>query len=148
MTSGDVGTNGGATGPRAAVGEVWAPSACTLPTAERPVRVAEFDEVFAGALLAQRRLGPTRLRWLLDPAVEAAARDLATRESACCSFFTFTFVAPDAGSGEGLVVEVEVPAGQVEVLSALAGRAAAGISVAGASGARPVAGSSVAERSA
>ena len=68
----------------------WAPQACTLPTAERPVRVAEFDELFATGLRGQQRLARTRLRWRLDVAAEAAARDLTSRESECCSFFTFT----------------------------------------------------------
>ena len=35
---------------------VWAPQACTLPTAKRPVRVAEFDELFATGLRGQQRL--------------------------------------------------------------------------------------------
>ncbi|WP_433352534.1 hypothetical protein ACQP25_05150 [Microtetraspora malaysiensis] len=28
----------------------WTPAECTLPTEERPLRVAEFDELFASAL--------------------------------------------------------------------------------------------------
>jgi hypothetical protein len=31
------------------------------------------------------------LRRRLDPASETTARDLAGRETACCSFFSFTF---------------------------------------------------------
>ena len=101
--------------------EVWAPPACTLPTAERPLRVAEFDELFAGALRRQQRLAPTRLRWQLDPAWEATARDLTARETACCSFFSFTILP----IGEGLQVDVRVPAEHVDVLDALAARSAA-----------------------
>ena len=104
--------------------QAWVPLACTLPTADRPLRVAEFDALFATALRAQHRPAPTRLRWRLDPAAEAAARELTGRESSCCSFFTFSFAA-DAG---GVQVEVQVPAGHVDVLDALAARAAAGIS--------------------
>jgi hypothetical protein len=102
---------------------VWAPQACTLPTAERPVRVAEFDELFATGLRGQRRLTRTRLRWRLDPAAEATARDLTGRESECCSFFTFTF----APAGAAVQLDVEVPAGHAAVLDALARRAAAGM---------------------
>jgi hypothetical protein len=29
-----------------AIPDDWAPDACTLPTAERPLRVAEFDDLF------------------------------------------------------------------------------------------------------
>jgi hypothetical protein len=65
----------------------WAPDACTLPTAERP-RVAEFDDIFTSVVRAERQ-DPTRLDPEVPRAVEAAARDLARRESDCCSFFTF-----------------------------------------------------------
>ncbi|WP_433363170.1 hypothetical protein ACQPZX_31630 [Actinoplanes sp. CA-142083] len=99
------------------------PDACTLPTAERPLRLAEFDELFASSLRNQQRISPTVLRWDLDPAAEATARDLTRRESECCSFFTFSF-APELGT---LRLDVEVPATQVEVLDGLSERAAAGI---------------------
>jgi hypothetical protein len=101
--------------------EDWVPQACTLPTIERPLRLAEFDSLFATALRAQQRVAPTRLRWTLDPAAEDPARDLTARETGCCSFFTFTF----ALSAEVLHVDVEVPASHVDVLTALADRAAA-----------------------
>jgi hypothetical protein len=103
--------------------ELRVPEACTLPTEQRPVRLAEFDELFATALRGQSRLSPTRLRWRLDPAAERVARDLTRRESACCSFFTFTF-APEGGT---LRLDVEVPEAYAGVLDALADRAAAGI---------------------
>jgi hypothetical protein len=102
---------------------VWAPQACTLPAAERPVRVAEFDELFATGLRGQQRLAPTRLRWRLDPAAEATARDLTGRETECCSFFTFTF----APAGDAVQLDVEVPAVHSGVLDVLASRAAAGM---------------------
>ena len=35
--------------------EEWAPDACTLPTAERPPRVAEFDQLFAFVVRVERR---------------------------------------------------------------------------------------------
>jgi hypothetical protein len=104
----------------------WVPQACILPTAERPMRLAEFDDLFATALRGQQRPAPNRLRWQLDPVAEATVRDLAARESACCSFFTFSFT-PAANDAEALDLEVRVPAGQVDVLDALAARAAAGM---------------------
>jgi hypothetical protein len=96
----------------------WVSESCTLPTAEQPLRLAEFDDLFASALRGQRRLSPTALRWDLDPAAESRARDLAGRESSCCSFFTFTF---RAGAG-AFEMDVEVPAAHVDVLDALAER--------------------------
>jgi hypothetical protein len=101
----------------------WVPRACTLPTVERPLRLAEFDDLFASALLGQQRLSPTVLRWRLAPSAEPVARDLTDRESACCAFFAFTFT-PD---GDAVRVDVAVPAAHVEVLDALARRAAAGM---------------------
>ena len=99
----------------------WAPEACTLPTVDRPLRLAEFDDLFTTALRGQQRLSPTALRWHLDPAAEATARDLSGRESSCCSFFSFTLTA----DGPVLRLDVEVPGAHVEVLDALAARAAA-----------------------
>ena len=69
----------------------WVPvEACTLPTAEQPLRVAEFDALFAVLLAADRR-GPTwlRLRLRADAGVADSTADLTARESACCSFFAF-----------------------------------------------------------
>jgi hypothetical protein len=98
----------------------WAPDACTLPTAKRPLRVAEFDQLFAHAL-TMRRPEATRLDLVLPRDAEATARDLAARESACCSFFTFEFGA----AGDDVVMHVGVPPQQVEVLDALAARVSA-----------------------
>jgi hypothetical protein len=101
----------------------WIPQACTLPTVERPLRLAEFDDLFATALRTQQRRSATTLSWALDPAAEATARDLADRESCCCSFFSFTFHPGD----EALRLDLSVPVAHVEILDALAERAAAGI---------------------
>jgi hypothetical protein len=100
----------------------WAPAACTLPTAERPLRVAEFDELFASAVLGIGRRGPGVLRLELDPAEPAAASSvgLVTRETSCCSFFTFILSA----IGGRLALEVSVPPERVEVLDGLAWRTA------------------------
>ncbi|MGC5009276.1 hypothetical protein ACLQ2R_00780 [Streptosporangium sp. DT93] len=99
----------------------WAPAECTLPTEERPLRVAEFDELFASALRGLYRVGPAHLRLTLDDEaqVERAARDLAARETGCCSFFTFTFTP----GGDGLTLDIEVPAVHTKVLDGLVVRA-------------------------
>ncbi|MEU7897968.1 hypothetical protein AB0B45_34550 [Nonomuraea sp. NPDC049152] len=98
----------------------WAPSACTLPTAEQPLRVAEFDALFADAVQGVARLERTRLRLDLvfssDNAAQAA--ELAARENGCCSFFTFALTIADGS----LALEVAVPAEHVEVLDALQAR--------------------------
>ena len=99
----------------------WGPDACTLPTAERPLRLAEFDALLAESLRWQDRPAPTRLRWHLQPEAEPAARGLTQREAACCSFFTFSFTPAKAD----LVVDVEVPAEYIAVLDALQTQAAA-----------------------
>jgi hypothetical protein len=62
---------------------VWVPEACTLPTVELPLRVAEFDDLFAVALRDVHRVAASRLQLTLDPAAEAAARDLVAREIRC-----------------------------------------------------------------
>ena len=93
------------------------PEACTLPDAERPLRVAEFETLFAQAV-AMERIGPRHLRLDLTggPDVEPTVRDLTARETACCSFFTFTI----AATGPGLVrLDIEVPAAHVDVVDAL-----------------------------
>ena len=69
----------------------WAPDACTLPTADQPLRIAEFDDLFATAV--RRRHAPRPAAWSCTsnptPEVAATAAGLAARETACCSFFTF-----------------------------------------------------------
>jgi hypothetical protein len=95
----------------------WVPEACTLPTAEQPLRLAEFDALFTTG--SGVRLAPTQLR--LDLSADAdTVRDLARRESECCSFFTFTITTPQPGR---VRLDIEVPAGHVDVLDALAKRA-------------------------
>jgi len=114
-------TDGGATG--AADGGGWAPEACTLPTAERPLRAADFDAVFAATVRGLDRIGPTRLRLDLEPSPQAAARmaELAAAETGCCSFFTFALTA----TGGALTLDITVPQQYAPVLAALADRAVA-----------------------
>ncbi|MFI6213260.1 thioredoxin family protein [Nocardia brasiliensis] len=107
--------------PKRSVALLWAPvDACTLPTAQQPLREAEFADLFATALRAVTRLSRTRLRLELDPAIEATARDLARRESSCCSFFSFDFTSDDSTR---LWMDIDVPPARVEVLDGLAAHA-------------------------
>lgn len=98
----------------------WVPAACTLPTAEQPLRVAEFDALFATATNTER-VAPGELRFALPPDVAGTAATLAARETECCSFFTFTLTLT---AGE-LTLGVSVGEPHVEVLDALAARAVA-----------------------
>jgi len=97
----------------------WAPESCTLPTPERPLRVAEFDDLFK-YVLGSTRHEATRLDLVVQRTVEAAARDLARRESECCSFFTFEF----DSAGEDVLMHIGVPPEQVGVLDTIEARVA------------------------
>ncbi|MFD6269834.1 hypothetical protein [Nocardia asteroides] len=101
----------------------WVPDACTLPTVDRPIRVAEFDLLFAEGARAVRRPAPTRLEVDLSADAEAAGRDLAARESQCCSFFAFDFRA----DGSAVVMGVEVPPAYTHVLDAFTERVRAAV---------------------
>ncbi|WP_406079134.1 hypothetical protein [Micromonospora sp. NBC_00858] len=82
------------------------PDACTLPTVEQPLRLAEFDELFATAVRRVETLTATHARMTLigEAGLTAAAvRDLTARETGCCSFFTFTITEP-ADDGEALIL--------------------------------------------
>ncbi|MFJ8300152.1 hypothetical protein ACIQ9R_30260 [Streptomyces sp. NPDC094447] len=101
----------------------WVPQSCTLPTEERPLRVAEWDALFSERLTSLLRPQPLHLR--LDLAggegVEDRVRDLVERESGCCSFFTFTTT-----PGQDLIrLDISVDQPHEAVLDALAARSAA-----------------------
>jgi hypothetical protein len=113
-------------------GMAWVPvDACTLPTAEQPLRVAEFDELFATSLRDARPSveGRPMARLILSGGDTLLARvqRLAEAETSCCSFFTFTVTRLDTEEGppgETLVaLDVEVPAARADVLDALVRRA-------------------------
>ncbi len=99
------------------ISDGWAPDGCILPTAERPLRVAEFDELFT-AVVRFDRSQPTRLDLVLGRDAEATARDLADRESQCCSFFAFDF----EPAGDEVLMHIGVPQSRVAILDALEGR--------------------------
>jgi hypothetical protein len=97
--------------------ESWAPESCTLPQPDRPMRVAEFDDLFAIALRSDR-LAPTRLEIVLPDTAESTARDLADRETQCCSFFAFDF----EPLGDNVVMRIGVSPSRTEVLDSLEAR--------------------------
>ncbi|ONI77963.1 hypothetical protein ALI144C_31690 [Actinosynnema sp. ALI-1.44] len=99
----------------------WVSESCTLPTAEQPLREAEFDDLFASAVRQVEQPEPGLLRLELVPTADVAetAARLVVKETACCSFFTFTLTA----TGGVLTLEVAVSPAHVEVLTALAARA-------------------------
>ncbi|MGC4787447.1 hypothetical protein ACLQ22_06335 [Micromonospora sp. DT178] len=106
-----------------AAGAAWVPDACTLPTAARPLRLAEFDRFFREAVRDVTRLSARHLRLRLTDTTQAeqTARDLTARESACCSFFAFDLSRTDP---DALTLDIRVPAAHVDVLDGLADRAA------------------------
>jgi hypothetical protein len=101
----------------------WIPEACTLPTAQRPLRRAEFDNVFAMAR-ERHRPNATHLRLVLSgpDGLKATVEDLAARENECCAFFAFTVTEPQPGT---VLFDIQVPPAYTDVLDALAKRAAA-----------------------
>jgi hypothetical protein len=103
------------------------PEECTLPAADQPLRLAEFDHLFATAVRRVDSVGASHARMYLTGPVGLAARvrDLAARESGCCSFFTFTTTAEPAADGEAVLLDIEVPAEHADVLIGLARRASA-----------------------
>ncbi len=97
----------------------WAPSACTLPTAEQPLREAEFASLFSSAVGVTRpSRGELRIAFPASEDLAGTAASLAARETRCCSFFTFTLT---VAAGE-LTLGVSVAEPHVEVLDALAAR--------------------------
>jgi hypothetical protein len=100
---------------------VEVPRACTLPTDAQPLRVAEFDMLFAGAVAPTVRVSPTHLRVHLatGDTVAATTQDLLARETECCAFFTFTL----RRSADSTTLDVRVPPEHATVLDAVGHRA-------------------------
>jgi hypothetical protein len=99
----------------------WVPDSCSLPIVEQPLRVAEFDTLFRDSVLRFTRESATELVLVLAADAEESARELAERESRCCSFFDFRF----GSSGSDVVMSVNVPETHADVLDAIAERVAA-----------------------
>jgi hypothetical protein len=117
----DQSTSGDAPG----TGLAWADvEACTLPTADRPLRVAEFDDLFTTSLRSIDQPSDTHAHLVLTGDHELAhrARRLSEAETACCSFFTFTISEPQPGH---VSLDIEVPPAHADVLTGLLDRARA-----------------------
>lgn len=99
----------------------WVPDACTLPTADQPLRLAEFDALFAADVTDVQQPSADTALLILRPDARIAARaaDLAARETACCSFFEFTLTA----TGGQLTMRIRTPPAQQRVLDAVVERA-------------------------
>lgn len=94
--------------------------ACTMPPAERPLRLAEFDALFATSVCSvRRRAYDVRVQLTGTEELLERVRDLTARETSCCSFFTFTI----EGSDRDLTLDISVPPVRQEILDALAERA-------------------------
>ena len=102
--------------------ELMTTDACTLPTADRPLRLAEFETLFADHLTDTSWAGD-RLRLSLSggAGLREQVADLTARESSCCSFFEFAL----SGPTDAFVLEVGVPPERREILDALAALAQA-----------------------
>jgi len=108
----------------------WVPvDACTLPTADQPLRVAEFDDLFASALRRVERTDASRRARLVlagDEHLTGRVQRLADAETACCSFFTFTLtplISDGTDEETVLALDIEVPDARADVLAALVQRA-------------------------
>lgn len=104
----------------------WAEvEACTLPSADRPLRVADFDALFAAHLREVVRPTTTRARLVMAGGDDVAdrVRRLAAAESTCCTFYSFTVTErPDA-----VDLDITVPEAYADVLAGLTARAAAAL---------------------
>jgi hypothetical protein len=100
--------------------ELMTTDACTLPTVERPFRLAELDALFTdSARSVTRDERGVRIHLEGDSTLGDRVRDLAERETACCSFFTFAI----EGTPDAVVLDIAVPQNRREILDALADRA-------------------------
>lgn len=91
-----------------------------MPTADRPLRLGEFDALFAAAVRGvERRGSDVRLRLGGERGLAEQVRGLTERETSCCSFFTFGI----DGTDEDLTLDISVPPARQEILDALAERA-------------------------
>lgn len=102
--------------------ELLTTDACTLPTAERPFRLAEFGALFKGSVREVARLTDDSVRMHLVGSADLLDRvqDLTERESSCCSFFSFQITEV----GDGLTLDVAVPPARRDILDGFAARAA------------------------
>jgi hypothetical protein len=86
----------------------------------RPLRLVEFDDLFVSSLTRLTTVeGEVRMTLRGDTGLYDRVRDLATRESTCCSFFTFIV----DGTETVVDLSIRVPPARRDILDALAARA-------------------------
>ncbi|MGW5556949.1 hypothetical protein ACWER9_06965 [Micromonospora sp. NPDC003944] len=73
-----------------------------MPTAEQPLRLAEFDELFATAARHVDQLDAVhaRLRLVGPSGLASNVRELTARETECYAFFAFTVTVQPGDDGE------------------------------------------------
>jgi hypothetical protein len=79
------------------------------------LREREFGNLFASSLTGAVRTSPTGAELTLTVESVPRARDLAARETSCCSFFSFKI----GEVAEGAVMSITVPPAHTAVLDAL-----------------------------
>lgn len=94
----------------------WVSLGCTLPAGDQPLRVAEFDDLFAAALCGVERLDPSPSTSVLGWKRRSGTSPPGGRVP------LVLHLAVTVGDG-GLRVAVGVPSAHVDVLDALAARA-------------------------
>jgi hypothetical protein len=96
---------------------------CTLPTPARPLRVAEFEELFRDQIAGPRWLDTHLVEFTFDDSDDRydQLNDLVAREMACCPFFDFSITKEPRVATQRPVVmlRVGVPASGHDVLEAL-----------------------------
>ena len=99
--------------------------ACTLPTADCPLRVADFDALFAAHLRRVERPAATEASLVMvgGPDLVDRVQRLADSESSCCAFFDFTVTE----RRDEVVLDVVVPPAYADVLAGLVSRAASAL---------------------
>ena len=92
------------------------PAECALPTAEQPLRIAEFQDLFASVTCVER-FSPNRLHVVLagEAGIADRARDLAARETSCCSFFAFDVVEQGPSDDHAATTMMTVDVGPAHV---------------------------------
>lgn len=90
--------------------------ACTLPVADRPIRLAEFEALVVPAVRRVDRHGRTvRMHLSGTDGLFDKVHDLAEREMSCCSFFAFAI----EGTDQDLTVDISAPPARQEILDDL-----------------------------
>jgi hypothetical protein len=98
------------------------PIACTLSPEQVPGRLTDWRELVALATGRVKTEAGVRLAFPSSPDLAGRVADLAAREAACCSFFTFVIgVGADA-----LSLEIGAPPGATELVDSLLEQAGAG----------------------